>query len=51
MFYIHQAMHESILPRVAATKYHKESTRHIGDLLSWFGQGKDFKAAYSKKRS
>jgi hypothetical protein len=37
IFYIHQAMHESILPRVASTKKSKESW----DILQTYYQGMD----------
>ena len=49
MFYIHQAMHESILPRVAAVNNAKQAwdTRNF---LSTFKKVKHFQVAYSQKR-
>ena len=46
LFYIHQAMHESILPRVATAF----TTKHEWDTLETAYQGKDFKVTDFEKR-
>jgi hypothetical protein len=47
MFYIHQAMHESILPRVCINKESQGGMGHIKNLLSRYGQSQDFKTTNS----
>jgi hypothetical protein len=47
LFYIHQSMHESILPRIALAKQAKEAWDILQNVLSRYGQSKDCKTSDS----